>query len=181
MLLSLLLKVPLRFMVRCAREAFDLFGAGLFNQLVTSFDRHHHSSYLFLAGELVIELGRTEALKPILMESVTRLSNLAFAYFGQDFNQKVVDSPDVVDDFFLMIRMALVRLPEALIASPIFPTSLQLAVACMVVEHREALKSTLYYIMSFCELASSDQPAIAYTVQGLLRVCALFFFSPPPP
>lgn len=151
----------------------------LLPKLVNSFKAQPFCSYLDVASTLVSELrGETDLhpqLKAMMEELVVKAAGMLSSL------EAFTEDPDLVDDFFELMRRVMDKLPEVLMQLQCLPNALQSAIVGMCIQHHDASRSLLSFFDGFLEMAIDGEhlshlsPQVVQqwrpVVVGLLQQC----------
>src|SRR5262245_40415524 len=86
----------------------------------------------------------------------------------------MVEYPDVIEEFFQLMRYALRKMAHLVVPLPLLHDSINLGLTCLdTLQHREALRSTLSFFTSFMELGTSHyEPTVVAAAIPLIQAAA---------
>lgn len=91
----------------------------------------------------------------LLVHLYRTISSITLPLLLSQEHSPTVDIPDLVEEYFYFCTACL-RLNRPLLSEPQFPSSLNAAVRCMSIAHREALKGTHYLLHQASRLCSME-------------------------
>jgi len=152
---------------RCIKYAFrtsryrltDLVApaAALYTQM---FARRQHASLLFAVSELVRSFGRDESCFETLRVSLEEVMSWTSKILRELSNFDA--APDVADDAFLLAKVCVSHCPSVVINIRVLPAVIDMALAGLHVQHREACCSMLIFLRNM--LQARDEGSV-----GVLR------------
>ncbi|KDO26719.1 hypothetical protein SPRG_20517 [Saprolegnia parasitica CBS 223.65] len=108
--------------------------------LVTHFEAHPQSSYLYCASMILKHFASDADCAPIFEQLLLALSRKTFGVL-QESSHAMVDNPDIVEEFFYLIERYLRCLPLQTV--PLLPSVFQCALAGLAMQHNDANKGVL--------------------------------------
>ncbi|KAI1287085.1 Transportin-3 [Halotydeus destructor] len=159
----------LRFVIRCLRPFWMLENiATVVCSLYQQFPKH--SSYLYLASILVDEFAGPEDLPALTrdqhLEVCNGLIRMLNAFCETTFNFLTAPSahlrnhPDTIDDFFRLCTRFLQKRPEQFLRESMLNSVLDLSIAALNLDHREANNSVTKFLIEMIEAARSTSSII---------------------
>lgn len=144
-------RVP-RYAVRSAGPAAAPAVPALAAALPQRFEASSHSSYLYVASELIKVFGPSPDMDGALGPMLGRM--LLAACRGLGSLREVTARPDLADDTFLLASRGLSYAPRLVMVPELLPTLLNAALAGLLVQHREACCSVTAFIVRLLDPAT---------------------------
>ncbi|XP_038065636.1 transportin-3-like [Patiria miniata] len=126
----------IRFAIRCVGKGSALLLTPLVTQMVTIYQAHQHSCFLYLGSILVHEYGDDPGCIPGIIDMLQAFIVPTFQILQQP--QGLRNHPDVVDDFFRLCSRLLQKCPVAFLQCSSVEPIMECALAAMSLDHREA-------------------------------------------
>jgi len=128
----------------------------LIPQVCQWFTQHPHSCFLYMCNVCLTSFGQNERvgdLLPTFTEAYQRMTQATFTLLNGDGSQlKLVDHPDVVDDFFELSGKVLRFQPQLLLESPLLTPTFQCGCEALHLQHREAGRSAFRFFDNLIDL-----------------------------
>ncbi|KAJ0012727.1 hypothetical protein NQD34_017061 [Periophthalmus magnuspinnatus] len=135
----------LRFAVRCVGKGSASLLQPLVTQMVSVYQVHPHSCFLYLGSILVDEYGMEEGCRQGLLDMLQALCMPTFQLLEQPNGLR--NHPDTVDDLFRLATRR--RSPVTLLSSSIVVHIIQCAIAATSLDHRDANCSVMKFVRDF--------------------------------
>lgn len=162
----------IRFAVRCLGKSSLPLLTPLVTQMVSLYQVHPHSCFLYLGSILVDEYGADS-------ECIKGLLDMLQAFCGPTFKlleeqNGLRNHPDTVDDLFRLSLRFIQRSPLSFLQGHVVKSILCCAIAACSLDHKDANSSVMKFITEFIRAASSkdendDFEARSTLVRGLLH------------
>ncbi|XP_042324330.1 transportin-3 isoform X2 [Sceloporus undulatus] len=134
----------LRFAVRCVGKGSAALLQPLVTQMVSVYQEHQHSCFLYLGSILVDEYGMEEGCRQGLLDMLQALCVPTFRLIEQP--NGLQNHPDTVDDLFRLATRFIQRSPITLLRSQVILPILQWAIAATTLDHRDANCSVMKFL-----------------------------------
>ncbi|XP_044285287.1 transportin-3 [Varanus komodoensis] len=134
----------LRFAVRCVGKGSAALLQPLVTQMVSVYQEHQHSCFLYLGSILVDEYGMEEGCRQGLLDMLQALCVPTFRLVEQP--NGLQNHPDTVDDLFRLATRFIQRSPLTLLRSQVILPILQWAIAATTLDHRDANCSVMKFL-----------------------------------
>lgn len=134
----------LRFAVRCVGKGSAALLQPLVTQMVSVYQVHQHSCFLYLGSILVDEYGMEEGCQQGLLDMLQALCIPTFQLLEQQNGLR--NHPDTVDDLFRLATRFVQRSPITLLRSQVVIHILQWAIASTTLDHRDANCSVMKFL-----------------------------------
>ncbi|XP_069765925.1 transportin-3-like isoform X3 [Narcine bancroftii] len=145
----------LRFAIRCVGKGSALLIQPLVSQMVTVYQSHQHSCFLYLGSILVDEYGSEESCTQGLLEMMQAFCGPTFHLLEQP--RGFQNHPDTVDDLFRLATRFIQRSPVVLIQSPVMSLIIRCALAAMTLNHRDANSSVMKFLQDLVHVATINE------------------------
>ena len=141
---------------------------GDFMQIISQqFLQYKHSSYLYMAEQLVKIFGSSNLYEDMLIELFNTLGSAALAELNSP--QSLANNPELTEDFFGMTTRYLHYCTERALRSQNFENILVLAKASIGLQHLEAAKCLYGYLECTFDYCNRDSHScVQYAVERLL-------------
>ncbi|KAJ3289873.1 Nuclear import receptor [Borealophlyctis nickersoniae] len=144
----------------------------IMTKVVALYEQTKESCLLWVAKKCVSVYGDDEGPQgAVMFAMVERLTQTTFESLQQ---MKSLDSnPDIVEDYFALLTELMDVCPTLFCQSSLLPSAFQCAVACLGMEHREALLSVLLFLRDLFKCASPfhrDHPIPQVVAEPLVDV-----------
>lgn len=115
--------------------------------LVTAFQAHQHSSYLYQAEILANTYAHDPEVFPVLKELFNSLSTTALQCLVVAKDQNNLESiTELVEDFYGMFERYLRYCPQIVLEAPTLPPTLQLWCSVIFVQQKDAIEAIIAFI-----------------------------------
>ncbi|CAL1144993.1 unnamed protein product [Cladocopium goreaui] len=137
----------LKHSMRCVPDLFKPNLSDVARTLVTAFQQHQHSSYLYSAEILAHTYAKDPEIVPVLTELFNQLSSIGLQCLMQ-YKDKLEEITELVEDFFGMFERYLRFAPRIVLESPTLPPTMQLWSLAIFVQQKEAVEAIIAFIES---------------------------------
>eukprot|EP00929_Paragymnodinium_shiwhaense_P119500 TRINITY_DN91410_c0_g1_i1.p1 TRINITY_DN91410_c0_g1~~TRINITY_DN91410_c0_g1_i1.p1 ORF type:complete len:963 (+),score=250.38 TRINITY_DN91410_c0_g1_i1:149-3037(+) len=164
----------LKHSMRCVPDQFKVNVQGVAQLLMTSFQQHQHSSYLYIPQILADTYSKEPEIVPMLAELFNGLSATAI----QVLNANVAcleHHTELVEDFYGLFERYMRFVPDIVVQAPTLMPMMQLWPAVIFVQQKEALEAIIALmeiILAAC-LADSAGPMTFRDESAAVRAQAL--------
>lgn len=134
----------LRFAIRCVGKGSASLLHPLVTQMVSVYQVHPHSCFLYLGSILVDEYGMEEGCRQGLHDMLQAFCGPTFLLLEQPSGLR--NHPDTVDDLFRLATRFIQRSPVTLLQSAAMPAILQCALVAATLDHRDANCSVMKFV-----------------------------------
>lgn len=134
----------IRFVVRSVSKHSLPLLEPLVTQMVSLYQVHHHSCFLYLGSILVDEYGSENGCVQGLIEMFQAFCGPTFQLLNRTNGLR--DNPDVVDDLFRLCSRFLQRCPTPFLQAPTMEPLFQCALASSSIDHREVNSSVMKFL-----------------------------------
>ncbi|XP_071791532.1 transportin-3-like [Asterias amurensis] len=148
----------IRFAIRCVGKGSALLLTPLVSQMVTIYQAHHHSCFLYLGSILVHEYGADPSCIPGIIDMLQAFIVPTFLILRQPHGLR--NHPDIVDDFFRLCSRLLQRCPVAFLQCTSVEAIIECALAALSLDHREANASVckFFHELTQCVISKWESP-----------------------
>ncbi|XP_064600886.1 LOW QUALITY PROTEIN: transportin-3-like [Liolophura sinensis] len=156
-----------RFAVRCVGKGSASLLTPLVSQMVTLYQSHQHSCFLYLGSILVDEYGGDQSCVPGLLEMLQAFCVPTFKILEEPNGLR--NHPDTVDDLFRLALRFTQRSPVSFLQCPMAKPILCCAIAAVSLDHRDANASIMKYLTDFIKSARDNEDKADFECrQGLV-------------
>ncbi|GCB63304.1 hypothetical protein scyTo_0007374 [Scyliorhinus torazame] len=145
----------LRFAIRCVGKGSAMLIQPLVSQMVSVYQSHQHSCFLYLGSILVDEYGSEESCTQGLLEMMQAFCGPTFQLLEEP--RGFQNHPDTVDDLFRLATRFIQRSPIVLIQSPVMSLIIQCALAATTLNHRDANSSVMKFLQDLVHVATVNK------------------------
>lgn len=145
----------LRFAIRCVGKGSAMLIQPLVSQMVSVYQSHQHSCFLYLGSILVDEYGSEESCMQGLLEMMQAFCGPTFHLLEQP--RGFQNHPDTVDDLFRLATRFIQRSPVVLIQSPVMSLIIRCALAATTLNHRDANSSVMKFLQDLIHVATINE------------------------
>ncbi|WAR09032.1 TNPO3-like protein [Mya arenaria] len=161
----------IRFAIRCLGKSSSPLLQPLVPQMVSLYQVHSHSCFLYLGSILVDEYGSDKDCTQGLLDMYQHFCPPTFKLLEEQNGLR--NHPDTVDDLFRLSLRFIQRAPLALLQSVAAKPVLMCAIAACSLDHKDANASVMKFITEFVKAAThkdekEDFEARSGLVKGLL-------------
>eukprot|EP00105_Crassostrea_gigas_P004006 XP_011417072.1 PREDICTED: transportin-3 isoform X1 [Crassostrea gigas] len=162
----------IRFAVRClGKQSADLL-TPLVSQMISLYQAHQHSCFLYLGSILVDEYGMEAACQPGLLHMLEAFCVPTFKLLEE--HNGLRNHPDTVDDLFRLCLRFVQQSPISYLQCGMVEPILRCAIAACSLDHKEANASVMKYLSDFLMCATKkeekdDFPLRQKAVKALLN------------
>ncbi|XP_036373459.1 transportin-3-like [Megalops cyprinoides] len=156
----------LRFAVRCVGKGSAPLLQPLVTQMVSVYQVHPHSCFLYLGSILVDEHGSEDSCLQGLLDMLQALCVPTFQLLEQPNGLR--NHPDTVDDLFRLATRFVQRSPVTLLSSQIIVRIIQCAIAATALDHREASCSIMKFVRDLIHTGVGSKHADDFEVRKQL-------------
>ncbi|XP_069128619.1 transportin-3-like [Argopecten irradians] len=153
----------IRFAIRCLGKSSASLLSPLVSQMITLYQVHQHSCFLYLGSILVDEYGMEAACQPGLLNMLQAFCVPTFKILEE--HNGLRNHPDTVDDLFRLclrfVQRATLPYLECAMAKPI----LCCAIAACSLDHRDANASVMKYLTDFLGCATRKEDKEDFAVR----------------
>eukprot|EP00794_Sanderia_malayensis_P013001 gene13002-14340_t len=150
----------LRFAIRCVGTGFGNLLQPFVEQMINIYYHYQHSCLLYLGSILVDEYGQDPNCAQGFIEMLKAYCGPTFTILSaQDGLQ---NRPDTVDDFFRLCIRLLQKCPVQFLENESMEAVMQLAVAAIALNHREANSSVVKFLVDLTGCARNDPVSCKY-------------------
>ena len=154
----------LRCIIRCLKPVWLL--KPIANSIVTLYQTNPtHSPYLYLASVLVDQFG--DSPDPEISSGLVLMLNAfclpTFQLLTMQETQ-LRNNPDTIDDFFRLCTRFLQKNPERFLKESMLESILNLTVASISLDHRDANKSVTHFVVELLSCSKSSQNPVLYNL-----------------
>jgi len=137
----------LKHSMRCVPDLFKPNVPDVARTLVTAFQSHQHSSYLYQAEILANTYAGDPEIFPVLTELFNQLSETGLRCLINS-ESKLEEITELVEDFFGMFERYLRFAPNIVLNAPTLPPTLRLWSVVIFVQQKEAIEAVIAFIES---------------------------------
>ncbi|XP_048376990.1 transportin-3-like isoform X1 [Stegostoma tigrinum] len=145
----------LRFAIRCVGKGSAMLIQPLVSQMVSVYQSHQHSCFLYLGSILVDEYGSEESCTQGLLEMMQAFCGPTFQLLEQP--RGFQNHPDTVDDLFRLATRFIQRSPVVLIQSPVMSLIIRCALTATTLNHRDANSSVMKFLQDLVHVATINK------------------------
>lgn len=143
---------------RCVPDLFKPIVPQVAQTLITAFQAHQHSSYLYQAEILANTYASDPEIIPVLTHLFNQLSATGLQCLVAH-REKLEEVTELVEDFYGMFERYLRYAPMIVLESPALPATLQLWHAVIFVQQKDAIEATIALIESvMTNIAETNKP-----------------------
>ncbi|CAE7731438.1 Tnpo3 [Symbiodinium sp. CCMP2592] len=147
----------LKHSMRCVPDLFKPNVPDVARTLVTAFQQHQHSSYLYSAEILANTYASDPEIVPVLTELFNQLSGIGLQCLIAS-ESKLEEITELVEDFFGMFERYLRFAPTIVINAPTLLPTLRLWSVVIFVQQKEAVEAVIAFIESvFSHIAETKK------------------------
>jgi len=147
----------LKHSMRCVPDLFKPNVPDVARTLVTAFQQHQHSSYLYSAEILANSYASDPEIVPVLTELFNQLSGIGLQCLIAS-ESKLEEITELVEDFFGMFERYLRFAPTIVINAPTLLPTLRLWSVVIFVQQKEAVEAVIAFIESvFSHIAETKK------------------------
>ena len=137
--------------------AFHAVVPALLPQVTSWYEERPQSCFLYVCNVCLTQYGGSvSALAPTFAESFGRMATATFRVLSAS-PSALLDSPDIVDDFFELCSKVLRRMPALLLESEALTTLFHCGCAGLHVQHREANRSVVSFFETLVPLCKGGE------------------------
>ncbi|XP_038639310.1 transportin-3-like isoform X3 [Scyliorhinus canicula] len=155
----------LRFAIRCVGKGSAMLIQPLVSQMVSVYQSHQHSCFLYLGSILVDEYGSEESCTQGLLEMMQAFCGPTFQLLEEP--RGFQNHPDTVDDLFRLATRFIQRSPIVLIQSPVMSLIIQCALAATTLNHRDANSSVMKFLQDLVHVATVNKTFCRWLEEAL--------------
>ncbi|CAK9092789.1 Transportin-3 (Importin-12) (Imp12) (Transportin-SR) (TRN-SR) [Durusdinium trenchii] len=137
----------LKHSMRCVPDLFKPNLSDVARTLVTAFQQHQHSSYLYSAEILAHTYAKDPEIVPVLTELFNQLSSIGLQCLMHS-KDKLEEITELVEDFFGMFERYLRFAPRIVLEAPTLQPTMQLWSVAIFVQQKEAVEAIIAFIES---------------------------------
>lgn len=145
----------IRFMVRCVGRHSAALLEPLVTQMVTIYQQHQHSCFLYLGSILVDEYGMEIGCVQGLLDMLQAFCGPTFLLLENANGLR--NHPDTVDDLFRLCTRFLQRASVPFLKSPVLESLIQCSLAAATLDHREANSSVMKFFYDLLKISRTHQ------------------------
>ena len=139
----------------------------LLPQVTSWYEERPQSCFLYVCNVCFTQYGGSvSALAPTFAESFGRMATATFRVLSAS-PSALLDSPDIVDDFFELCSKVLRRMPALLLESEALTTLFHCGCAGLHVQHREANRSVVSFFETLVPLCKGGEHSHCVSPAGL--------------
>ncbi|XP_041355041.1 transportin-3-like [Gigantopelta aegis] len=145
----------IRFAVRCLGKSSATLLTPLVTQMVSLYQTHQHSCFLYLGSILVDEYGTEQACIPGLLDMLQAFCGPTFKILEE--HNGLRNHPDTVDDLFRLSLRFIQRSTLAFLQSNMAKPLLCCAIAACSLDHKDANASVMKFLTDFIKCAHEKE------------------------
>ncbi|XP_071133816.1 transportin-3-like [Mytilus galloprovincialis] len=162
----------IRFVIRCLGKSSASLLTPLVTQMISLYQVHQHSCFLYLGSILVDEYGQEQSCQPGLLNMLQAFCVPTFKILEE--HNGLRNHPDTVDDLFRLCLRFVQRAPVPYLQCQMAKPILCCAIAACPLDHRDANASVMKYLTDFlaCATKKEEKPDFEVRknlVKGLLN------------
>ncbi|PNF38379.1 Transportin-3 [Cryptotermes secundus] len=156
----------LRFAVRCVGKQSAHLLEPLVKQIVSLYQRHQHSCFLYLGSILVDEYATEPGCVQGLLDMLQAFLIPTFIILQETNGLK--NHPDTVDDLFRLCARFLQRAPVPFLQCPALHSIIQCAVLASTLDHRDANASVMKFFYDLIHCGRNNENQDDFEVRNTL-------------
>ncbi|KAH3738663.1 transportin-3-like [Dreissena polymorpha] len=156
----------IRFAIRCLGKSSSPLLQPLVPQMVTLYQVHSHSCFLYLGSILVDEYGSDKDCTQGLIDMYQHFCPPTFKLLEEQNGLR--NHPDTVDDLFRLSLRFIQRAPRAFLQSVAAKPVLMCAIAACSVDHKDANASVMKFITELIRAATNKDEREDFEVRSTL-------------
>ncbi|XP_046572522.1 transportin-3-like [Haliotis rubra] len=145
----------IRFAIRCLGKNSATLLTPLVTQMVSLYQVHQHSCFLYLGSILVDEYGTEQGCIPGLLDMLQAFCGPTFKILEE--HNGLRNHPDTVDDLFRLCLRFIQRSPASFLQSQMAKPLLCCAIAACSLDHKDANASVMKFLTDFIKCAREKE------------------------
>eukprot|EP00928_Gymnodinium_smaydae_P009867 TRINITY_DN13693_c0_g1_i1.p1 TRINITY_DN13693_c0_g1~~TRINITY_DN13693_c0_g1_i1.p1 ORF type:complete len:950 (+),score=239.04 TRINITY_DN13693_c0_g1_i1:119-2968(+) len=148
----------LKHSMRCTPDMFKPNARAVAEALVTAFNAHQHSSYLYSAEILANTYANDPEIVPVLTQLFHSLSTTGLQCLVAK-RDRLEEITELVEDFYGMFERYLRYCPMIVLEAPTLPATMQLWLAAIFVQQKDAIEAVIAFIEAVLHLIATAAKA----------------------